>query len=441
MVYISDSKFIGELRVMKDCFTDNYCKNDPEHYLCIDKTAVLIPYTSTSGKVVFPRSATAFPLWAPSSEASFYGKAEIFRVTFDRFQKATTQCGKKQTIFAANPRGADKHPPTFVSTSVFNNVHTDAFAYMFSPPIEWAVIDDCGYFPCTGPKNILAKFDGIQFSGTVRPDFSYNEFQVVSNNPEFMQYVPDCWFYDQWNAYLCINYKLDLLIFESMDLDKWDRSFTPVTLVNLATNQTSVMNQFMDHVWDGFYTGQKRLSRFITLVEAGEEYEILYTGTAPGLQQFYTSDIEGGITLKIKYDKPGSYKVKENNGQVHEGNGFDDATGQVKAIPKGSATCGMNRFVGVENYLEFYMNRGCHLIIGPQGQILTKIRLSWTLEEFYADGGTTKFVNRLAGALGVHAADMKVVAVYKGSVVVEVSYQTDSIREMSAFKRKLRKGA
>jgi len=41
------------------------------------------------------------------------------------------------------------------------------------------------------------------------------------------------------------------------------------------------------------------------------------------------------------------------------------------------------------------------------------------MDEFYADGGTTRFADRIAAALGIHASTIKVVAVYKGSVVVE----------------------
>eukprot|EP00350_Pseudokeronopsis_sp_OXSARD2_P006099 CAMPEP_0170545500 /NCGR_PEP_ID=MMETSP0211-20121228/3901_1 /TAXON_ID=311385 /ORGANISM="Pseudokeronopsis sp., Strain OXSARD2" /LENGTH=35 /DNA_ID= /DNA_START= /DNA_END= /DNA_ORIENTATION= len=35
---------------------------------------------------------------------------------------------------------------------------------------------------------------------------------------------------------------------------------------------------------------------------------------------------------------------------------------------------------------------------------MSRIRLDWTLDAFYADGGATKFVDRLSGALGIHAA-------------------------------------
>lgn len=35
----------------------------------------------------------------------------------------------------------------------------------------------------------------------------------------------------------------------------------------------------MDHVWDGFYTGQKRMTRFPVIIKADEKYVISYTGT------------------------------------------------------------------------------------------------------------------------------------------------------------------
>jgi hypothetical protein len=51
--------------------------------------------------------------------------------------------------------------------------------------------------------------------------------------------------------------------------------------------------------------------------------------------------------------------------------------------------------------------------------------MSWTMDEFYSQGGTTSFVDRVSMALGIHASQMKVVAVYKGSVVVEYEVASD----------------
>ena len=81
--------------------------------------------------------------------------------------------------------------------------------------------------------------------------------------------------------------------------------------------------------------------------------------------------------------------------------------------------CGENRYEGVVNILEFYLTAGCTILIKPIDSIQAKIRLEWTLNEFFADGGTTTFADRLAASLGIHASTIKVVAVYQGSVVVE----------------------
>lgn len=50
--------------------------------------------------------------------------------------------------------------------------------------------------------------------------------------------------------------------------------------------------------------------------------------------------------------------------------------------------------------------------------------MEWTMEEFFNDGGTTKFIDRLAGSLGIHASTIKVVSVYEGSLVLNYEIET-----------------
>lgn len=47
-------------------------------------------------------------------------------------------------------------------------------------------------------------------------------------------------------------------------------------------------NSFMDHVWDGFYSGQLRLSRFPIIVNAIDksEYDFIFTGTPAKKMKF-----------------------------------------------------------------------------------------------------------------------------------------------------------
>jgi hypothetical protein len=45
--------------------------------------------------------------------------------------------------------------------------------------------------------------------------------------------------------------------------------------------------------------------------------------------------------------------------------------------------------------------------------------MNWTMNEFFKDGGATKFADRVAASLGIKAANVKVVSCYEGSVVVD----------------------
>lgn len=47
------------------------------------------------------------------------------------------------------------------------------------------------------------------------------------------------------------------------------------------------------------------------------------------------------------------------------------------------------------------------------------VRLDFSFDDFFAEGGVTTFIDNMAGVLGVHKADIKVVAVYEGSVIVD----------------------
>jgi hypothetical protein len=142
-----------------------------------------------------------------------------------------------------------------------------------------------------------------------------------------------------------------------------------------------------------------------------------------------------GVTIRIKYPKPGTYIVSDFSGNKIKGNEWDDNLKEPALIKR--SRCGENRFVGVVNILDFYMPAGCELIVSPIDSIQAKVRLAWTLNEFYADGGTTKFVDRLAASLGIHASTIKIVSVYQGSVVVEYQIIPDGNNSKASLVTKL----
>lgn len=65
------------------------------------------------------------------------------------------------------------------------------------------------------------------------------------------------------------------------------------------------------------------------------------------------------------------------------------------------------------------------LQIAPRNAIQTMVRMEWSVDEFFNNGGTTTFVDRVAGSLGIHASTIKVVSVYEGSLVVNYDINVD----------------
>jgi hypothetical protein len=53
------------------------------------------------------------------------------------------------------------------------------------------------------------------------------------------------------------------------------------------------------------------------------------------------------------------------------------------------------------------------------------VRMEWTMDEFFNKGGTTQFIDRVAGSLGIHASTIKIVSVYEGSVVLNYDITVD----------------
>jgi hypothetical protein len=182
----------------------------------------------------------------------------------------------------------------------------------------------------------------------------------------------------------------------------------------------------MDHDWDGFYTSMKRLSRFVAQVQTGKTYTVTYTGTPPKNMRYTLRSDSGtkGVVVKVPYPNAGAYSVSINS-VIIQPLGWDSATRKPKLIDTATAVCGTNRFVGVENYLEFYLTPGCIAVIAARDAILSSVRLQWTAVEFFEGDGVTTFCQRMASVLGIDASRIKVVSVYEGSLNVNFQILSD----------------
>jgi hypothetical protein len=102
----------------------------------------------------------------------------------------------------------------------------------------------------------------------------------------------------------------------------------PIYVQQVGKNLKNKLNAFMDHVWDGFYTGQIRFSRFPSLINANKAvWEIAYTGTPAKKQTFRLihDDPTQGITIKIHYPNAMSVSVTDENKKIINMNQWDDS--------------------------------------------------------------------------------------------------------------------
>jgi hypothetical protein len=216
----------------------------------------------------------------------------------------------------------------------FTNVDGDALAYLMSPPESWANIKDCGAFPCTAPLNALLTFEGTTFSGT-RPRWATSDFQIIANNTGFAPYIDSCVPSEDMNAYVCEEDKLGVLLFESEDEDNKDRSLQPNYVSKQGTEMANKLNSMMDHVWDGFYSGQIRMSRFGSVFDGsrGSVYDLTFTGTPAKKMRFLLNGLSAsmGATLRIAYPGAESRSIVKD-GSIVEMNQWNDANQQYGEI-------------------------------------------------------------------------------------------------------------
>lgn len=422
-IVVEDSTFFGE-SAAQDCPNKDAC-------WCQPKYAVQSSHCNLDKKDPHPTAASALPVSKSKAQGAWGGKVTYNRCKFENFI-GKSMCGERSVIFERNKYDSDKIPQHYFNDCTFKNVDNSGWAFLEKPPTAWANVKDCGNFPCTAPNNLIFTFKGTKFEGETKPTTAVADFVIVPDDKTVGGTYPSCDHFKDQQIYVCQINNIGMLQFENLDTDGWDRAIQPVYLRNKETGFENKLNAMMDHIWDTFYTGQKRMPRFPAALLTGQDYDLEFSGTPPKKIRINLDARSGGTKIRIPYPVAGTYQVakREANGSYTrvQNNAWDDTISKQGEIKK-TAGCGENRFVGVDNYLEFYIEAGCDLQISPKDSIQAKVRMDWSMDEFFSNGGTTRFVDRLASSLGIDSYRIKVVSVYKGSVVVDFQIETPTQAE------------
>ena len=414
-ITLKDSFFYGESK-SDDCPKGGDC-------FCENKYAFMSVQNQNDIKDLMPTMASALPIYKSHGEGNWGGTNVVSNTKFVNFI-GKSKCGARHVIFERNPFGSDKIPPTMFNSCHFKNVDDNGFTFLEKPNPAWANLEDCASFPCSAPNNLIFSFSGTTYEG-IKPSTPVRDFTIVPDDETVGGTYPNCIHKDEQQAYICQTNKIGMLMFENLDIDGWDRAIQPVYIINEKTGFNNTINAMMDHIWDKFYTGQRRMPRFPASLYTDEDYTMYFSGTNPKKMRFTLDARVGATKIKIPYAMSTSVQVWAD-GKKKSYTPWDDAAGRHSELTK-TKGCGENRFVGIDNFLEFYITPGCLIELDVKDSILTKVRMDWTLAEFYAEGGTTRFVDRLAASLGINANRIKTVAVYKGSVIVDFIIEAEEI--------------
>lgn len=195
-------------------------------FVCLEvgRAGLTVLSVGTSDKSFHPDMEVQFP-YHKTEDANWFGRVEYVENEFIDFVTPKTTAGGDFTInIFANP---DYSQPAHFIRNTFTNVHPDNFVFIAHPPQKWANLKDCGNFPCTGPLNVLYHFYENTWTHNSLPQEQGN-FQVIANNTEFAPFISGCVPKVKWNAYLCRDPNLGVLLFESNDADKMDRAMQPI---------------------------------------------------------------------------------------------------------------------------------------------------------------------------------------------------------------------
>jgi hypothetical protein len=139
------------------------------------------------------------------------------------------------------------------------------------------------------------------------------------------------------------------------------------------------------------------------------------------------------LHIKIDFSHSRLYNVYANGVKIPP-NPYNQTTKSYNPIAK--TQCGENRYTKLTYVYEFYLTYGCEVKLEGVNFLEGMVRLQWSIDDFFADGGHDTFVDRLSSALGIPQNNIRIVDTREGSVILEwyahssKTLDTDQVNEL-----------
>lgn len=429
IIEINNALIMGQSSVLPE--------DDSDH--CVDVNGLWPPTSTFEGKTVPLPKLSLHPFRRVKSHSNWFVEAYSTNVTFRNWDSGQRSCDstKLNRAIAINDFGFDHVPVHTYYDPVFENVNHEAFAYLYDPPQAWAVIEDCGNFPCTAPDNAVFKFFNATATGDLVPDVDGIDegvdFTMLPDNYDAVSYITNCTRVSEWNGYKCFNTKIGQFIFESLDWDTEDRTVSPMHIIASgpgASGFNNTLNSMMDVKQDHHYNSQKRLSRFPTLIEFDKIYEIYYTGTQPSNTRYRlkgSSNDDDYLHLIIDFSQARMYNVYANS-TVVAGNDYN--TSSDSYIPLQYTSCGENVYDKPTNTYDFYMTKDCTIMFEALNFVELRVRLNVSYSDFYANDGRNTLMDKIASVLNISQDKIRIVHTEEGSTIAQIDISSDTTDEV-----------
>ena len=226
------------------------------------------------------------------------------------------------------------------------------------------------------------------------------------------------------NGHICQRNDFGVIEYESIAPDFNKRIMWPVYLKFDGGNWNTSTNGWREWEWDGNEPLNKRLGRFVSVVQLYKNYNMTFESEPPADMrfQFQKRFVNGNnsdyIVIRIYYPQPNSIRV-QNRGVVIPPISLLDNNGES---PLNITSCGSNKFYYKERTIHFVLtgDEECQPRVSLTNSIQLTARFDMDIADFFTNNGQTKFIDRICSLLQItDTSRLKIVGIYNGSVTID----------------------